>query len=536
MYKVFLVDDEIVIREGIRNNEIWEASGFVLSGEAPDGEIALAMLQDIKPDILITDIRMPFMDGLELSRRAIDMMPWLQVIILSGYDEFAYAKEAMAIGAHDYLLKPVNAQELLTAMQKVGNRIELARQEQANIHALQEQFSTNIQYLKEKLIQELFLCETQAGSEAALHDRARRLGMTLLANRYQALLITPLYTEKRHEESMAVQMQLRRQASGSGSSIHFCECGGYPLLLVFGDTEADLEERGYGVAQTIRHEIRRTVGIQTQVSLGKIVKTLRELPESYAAAQMVLQSLDAIDPTQKHLHAILGVEDIRHETGLSLAELDILPINQQLQFVSRKDMQTVLDRYIHSLGDSALHSAMMINYIYVEVILVASKIIKESGGNPKTILLDEFQQGGALTQLQSVEDVMPLIRRVLECAVAYRDETTGSSHSSTVRKAQAFLNDHYQDPNISLRNVADHVALSNNHFCTVFSQEAGQTFTEFLTDLRLTKAKELLRTTQLRSSEIAFRVGYNDPHYFSYLFKKNTGTNPREYRRKTINQ
>ena len=114
MVKVFLADDEIVVREGIRNNFPWEETEFSLVGEAPDGEMALAMLQDIKPDILITDIRMPFMDGLELCRALNATMPWMYIVIISGYDDFAYAKEAISIGVKEYLLKPVSVQELKT--------------------------------------------------------------------------------------------------------------------------------------------------------------------------------------------------------------------------------------------------------------------------------------------------------------------------------------------------------------------------------------------------------------------------------------
>ena len=112
MYKVFLVDDEIVIREGIRNSFPWEESGYTLVGEAPDGEIALPMIRDANPDILITDIRMPFMDGMQLCREVKRQMPWIGVVILSGYDDFTYARQAISLGVKEYLLKPVSAQEL----------------------------------------------------------------------------------------------------------------------------------------------------------------------------------------------------------------------------------------------------------------------------------------------------------------------------------------------------------------------------------------------------------------------------------------
>jgi two-component system response regulator YesN len=130
-----------------------------------------------------------------------------------------------------------------------------------------------------------------------------------------------------------------------------------------------------------------------------------------------------------------------------------------------------------------------------------------------------------------VDEVLPLCRDMLERAIAFRDSRGSARYGSVIRKARAFIEEHYADSNVTLHDVASHVALSNNHFCTVFSQEMGVTFTEYLTAARISRAKELLATTSMRTSDVAYAVGYNDPHYFSYLFKKNTGLSPRDFRK-----
>ena len=157
MYKVFLVDDEIVIRENIRNSFPWEGNGgseFTLVGEAPDGEIALQTMQDVKPDILITDIRMPFMDGMQLCEAVSHTMPWVQIVILSGYDDFAYAQQAISLGVKEYLLKPVSAQQLLEVLQRIAGRIREQRRQQADIQRIKEQFASSSAFLREKLLSE----------------------------------------------------------------------------------------------------------------------------------------------------------------------------------------------------------------------------------------------------------------------------------------------------------------------------------------------------------------------------------------------
>ena len=120
---------------------------------------------------------------------------------------------------------------------------------------------------------------------------------------------------------------------------------------------------------------------------------------------------------------------------------------------------------------------------------------------------------------------------MLEKAVAFRENQGSARYGRVIRKARAFIDEHFSDSNVTLHDVASHVALSNNHFCTVFSQEMGVTFTEYLTAVRIARAKELLTSGGMRTSDVAYAVGYNDPHYFSYLFKKNTGLSPRDYRK-----
>ena len=131
--KIFLVEDEIVIRNGIKNSIEWEKEGYEFVGEASDGELAYPMILKEKPDILITDIRMPFMDGLELSRLAKQELPDIRILILSGYDEFDYAKEAIRIGVTEYLLKPVSASKLLDSLKGVSQLIRQEKEEKERI-------------------------------------------------------------------------------------------------------------------------------------------------------------------------------------------------------------------------------------------------------------------------------------------------------------------------------------------------------------------------------------------------------------------
>ena len=185
MYSVFLVDDEPILLEGIRSKIDWESIGINFVGEATDGEIALSMLQELKPDILITDVKMPFMDGLELAAAIKKIQPWIKIIILSGHDEFDYAKKAISIGVEDYLLKPFTASEVIESVKKVTEHIDLERAQLSSISRMKEELKS-----RNKLIQKEFLNNLVHGSlnfDEAVED-GRKISLELDSSFYRIII------------------------------------------------------------------------------------------------------------------------------------------------------------------------------------------------------------------------------------------------------------------------------------------------------------------------------------------------------------
>ena len=194
MMKVFLVDDEIAIRENLRNSFPWEQNGFQLVGEAPDGEMALPMIRDLNPDILLTDIRMPFMDGMALCAEVKRVLPWIGVVILSGYDDFSYARQAISLGVKEYLLKPITADELGEALRRVAGQIAEERRAQS----LRREAASGNPFLREKLLASLFTEEGDRFEDEQLMRQMRAMGVNLAAGCYAVIDIAfPLKDEAR---------------------------------------------------------------------------------------------------------------------------------------------------------------------------------------------------------------------------------------------------------------------------------------------------------------------------------------------------
>lgn len=527
MYKVFLVDDEIVVREGIRTSFPWDTSGFVLAGEAPDGEIALSLMREIKPDILITDIRMPFMDGLALSREALKFMPSLKIIILSGFDEFTYAREALTLGAREYLLKPVSAQELEAALRRVSLQIDNDRRMHADLQAVRKQLELSSGLMKEQFLRDVLEGIRDEEKRSNIFLNARKLDVELTKRFCRVMLISIRHSEP--SDTLLPKALVSRVAdSQPEGSVYQCQLDGLLAMLFLNDDAGVMEEQIFGVAGAIKHEAAELKLPAMHIAIGGRAGSIFQAPDSLASAFVTLKAMRG--RMSEESTSIMDNAD--SQTGMSdvISLADDASLYDRLRFAAVSDVVGVVNAFL--LGDSeAQRSTLMLNYLLVESILTASRIIREHGGDPEKLLPHGMQDERGIALLTKPEDVTKAAQSALTRALEFRDMQSLSRYSETIRQACSFIEDRHTDPNISLSDAASSVHLSLNHFCTVFSQETGTTFIGYLTRLRLEHAMQLLEKTQMRSSEIALEVGYRDPHYFSYLFKKNIGYSPRDWRK-----
>ena len=523
--KVFLVDDEIAIRENLRNSFPWEENGFQLVGEAPDGEMALPMIRDLNPDILLTDIRMPFMDGMALCREVKRMMPWVGIVILSGYDDFSYAQQAISLGVKEYLLKPITAQELGKSLHRVAEQIAAERSAQESMESLRRDVVSGNQFLREKLLASLFTEEGDRFEDEQLMRQMRAMGVNLAANCYVVIDIAfPLRDEARAHARAA----LSDLAEASGGSVFTCGMSHSARALVLGDNEQDAEERAYSFASSAVHLPQLENCGELLLSIGETVADYYDIRRSMQSARHVRH----VATGQREGRRIIGVGELNDRTTM-LDSLELSPLYERLQYASAGEVEAILAEYAGALGGDAEGQDLAMGYLRVAAVIAARHIVSDAGAEPQEVL-DEALIAEALRA--EVSEGLDAAKRLLETAIACRERSGHALSDTPVGKARVYLSRHYADPNLMLQDVAGEVGMSQSHFSTVFAQETGITFTQYLTALRIGKAKELLAATSMRSSEIAFAVGYNDAHYFSYLFKKHTGVTPSEYRKSNKNE
>jgi two-component system response regulator YesN len=514
-YKVFFVEDEIVTREGIRDKVDWRGHGFEFCGEAPDGEIALPLLQTLRPDVLITDIKMPFMDGLELSRLVHERMPATKIVILSGHDEFEYAQKAIKLGVTEYLLKPVTVQDLHRALQQVAVELDHERQAQEDLLRLRSQVEETRASLRQRLLLDLVV---GAMSSAQAIEQAEELGLDLVAPAYLVVVI------RIEPNDPSAQFDYQRYAR---------TCNALSLLvehdLAVFLVKKDLEE----IVLVVKGESSEAL-----VEKHAWLRSLIEQQASRTECQLVMGSgtpkRRITDICASFVEALASLQSAAHHNGNGVAKAELLKINKSavesyLKCGVREDLDEFFDTFIWPLGETVLESAIVRHYILMDVVLTAAKFVSELGGNSDQVIPDL----DLIEDIRTSEQIRQQVQAILLAALAYRDSQVASQYAAMIQQASAYIDSHYADANLSLAEVAGQAHLSPSYFCTIFSQETGRTFKEYLTEIRMQRARELLRSTALKSFEIADQVGYSDPHYFSYVFRKHTGQSPTEFRWQT---
>jgi two-component system response regulator YesN len=532
VYKVFLVDDEVVVRHGIRDCINWEKTDFVFSGESPDGEFALPLIQEIKPDILITDIKMPFMDGLQLSQIIRKNMPWVKIIILSGHDEFDFAREAMRIGVTEYLLKPVTSDDLFESLKKVAVQIENEKKERENAEKLKNQLAQNTPLFRDKFLNELLLGMI---SPVDVIDNCSSLNINIISKFYIVEIIELEITKKDsteggYSEVLQAETLIDNVVMKNSDVIKFRRLLGEIILIIKGDNAESIEETAYGLAQSVKYDVERKTSCILGISIGSARERIQGITQSYKEADEI-KNYRYIYGKSK----ILGINDIKTSVGGKKEFIKIYKNNVYdfLKCGLKSDIHFFVNQYISNLNEVEMKSLIYVYYLFLDIVLNASRFIDELGGEIEQLMpwvadLENFVAG-----IDSIDEFGELTENTLNKVLEFRDTRVEKKYDSIINKAKEYIHKNFSNPGISLNSVSSYVNVSPSHFSTIFSQETGENFIEYLTKVRVKKAMELLKTTSLKSAEIAYDVGYNDPHYFCYIFKKAVGNTPKEYRNET---
>ena len=536
MQKVFLVEDEIVVREGIKNNIDWEKEGFQFVGEASDGELAYPMIRSTKPDILITDIKMPFMDGLELSQMVKREFPGIKIIILSGYNEFEYAKQAIQIGVTDYLLKPISSMKLMEAICKVRDIIKKEAKEKELLELYKKEMEEKVVLEKKRFFFDILQNKL---SLSQVIEKGTQLAIDLAAGAYTIILFQVSVKENPMDYSnnlILVRNQINELLKEKQEVIEF-ECENEIIAIIIkANNEKSLEEILVKYQNQLLGIMKGKSDLEYFGGIGSTVLRISELQESYYIANKAFSARYFMKSNQIMRGSDL-LKTFSHPDPIDMHAIDSEKMNTNflekfLKNGTREEINNFVEEYFSGSGNVNMNSLLFRQYIIMNVYFSVI-VFMETVGYSKEESVRELDNFLHLDEIIiSVVSAKEYMKKLLEKAFLLRDTIARQKYGDIIMTACNYIEENYHKDDISLNNVASIVNVSPTYFSAIFRQEMGQTFIDFLTETRMNKAKELLRCSNMKTTEIGYEIGYKDSHYFSYIFKKTQQCTPKEYRAK----
>lgn len=535
MYKLIIVDDEQEVRKGIINTIDWCELGFQVVGEAENGREALDLIEEDIPDVIITDISMQIMDGLELTASIRELYSMVKIVILTGYDDFMYAQKAVHFGVSDYILKPVLPQDILKLMHNLKSRIDDEIAEKEDKEKLQKHFTESMPVLRESFLTSLIMikpnkkdtekkinffnlqihgeyfatavitCDNESLSEAKNITRDTDQLMFLIQNIAQEIL-------KRH----------------SVGEIFFFNNTSVIIMGIQNDQRSITCNKIISYMDEIRQSIERFLKLTVTIGLGKVQNSIDKMQESYKAALTALDYKLVIGGNK-----VIFIEDVEHR-GTDIIVFDDEKermLISSIKFGTEQDIVSAIDAIFDDINGAKV-SIKEYRLFFLEIFATILKLARAFDFDTMEILSDDNFEDLDMNRFNTTDEVKDRLRSMCVRLMIQIKNQRMNTTQTLFEKAKDYISKNYGDCELCAKKLANHLYISTSYLGLVFKKEANTSFLKHLISVRLEVAVRMLEDPNIKLTEVAEKVGYSDVSYFSYFFKKNFGVSPREYRSK----
>lgn len=527
MYKIVLVDDEDVVRKGMRDLIPWEELDLEMVGDAPDGEKGLELINKVLPHIVFLDINMPKMDGMKLTKLLRETHPDIKIVLITGYDEFSYAREALRLGVEDYILKPITKEEVITLLEKIVTKLNEEQEEEKQQKLINDKIKQSKFLIQQRFIEELIFDEVE---DTLITKRSISAGIPYDKLYYSIALIDydhfikGLQTDENEITFFAIQNIAHEIVKKNKWGLTF-EMNGVNAILYCTDEGERVIEVYKERLEYIKKMITEYLDITITIGVGKIVHSIGDIDLAYKTANEALVN-----------RFFIGTNKII--TQDSYAKLpQVSHTNEWLEWENKLVQSIKNTKMFYEVLEEVCKKMEQIR-IPIETcqgiwnILVSSMLKKFVQIDERIIELfpDTINIMGDLKSKKTIEEIKLWVYKLYNTCNDYIEEQA-SPNKIHLQNITSFIEENYHIPDLSISMICKEVHLSPSYFSTVFKKTTGCTFVQFITDYRLEKAKEMLKYTSLKTYEIAEKVGYPDAQYFSTLFKKQFNRTPSDYRK-----
>ena len=523
MFKIIVADDEIIFREYLRTLIDWEHYGFEICCEARNGIEALEMIKEHKPDIALIDINMPFLDGLSLVEKINESGDNLSIILITGHSEFEYARKAVKLNVVDYILKPFDKEELVMTLLKIRGRL------QTQLDKRNEE-KGNLDLMKERFLNILISGELTAGEEET-RQQLRRFGADIVLehNLVASIEIDNMYSLWSDASEISLWkfavMNILNEIMGYGSR-HTAFKG--PEGRIVSVVELDENTGEAGCLERYRRVcelVKRYLDFTITIGVANPVKGVKAVRKAY------LESLVALQNKVVTVNAkVIPISSIATE-GMSIGYFPS-EINEKLLIALRTNDSTEVALLLENIFKFIKEKRLSLEYVYIVVMGLVSlcfSYIYEIGKNVDQIFDRDFSPYTEIKSKGSLDSLYQWSRLLFQTVLDLWDEGRLKKSKIMADNVREYIDANYHDSSLSVEGIANVIYMNSSYLRKIFKKELNMSVNDYIVDVRLQKARELIGSGNIKLSGISERVGYNDAGYFSKSFKKKFGISPSEY-------
>ncbi|WP_042200622.1 response regulator [Paenibacillus camerounensis] len=543
MYKLILAEDEEDVREGIIAQIDWEKYGFEVVEQAENGREAAEAVDRHMPDVVVTDIQMPFMNGLQLAEWIRSRHPNTKIIILTGFDEFEYAQKAIKLQIDEYILKPFSSQELIDVLLKVRAVIEAEIAEKENVYVLSEHYRKSLPVLREQFLSSLV---SRRLPLQEIRDKSSEYSIDLNGRQFQASVISIDYIHSGETEGPAAGWHISLRDTGDHNLQLFailniageiCQKHAFGKVFIHRDDvvllsvsraadETEITGSTFAILEEIRQNVQRFLKLTVTAGAGTVCQSAAMLFNSFSDAMQALDYRLILGNNR-----VIWIEDVESRAHQLPAfdELTQQSLIRTIKLGTVHELRQVVDELFGGL-DTAQVSTQDYQIFLLEIITSILRVAKESGSEAADFIGPGLSTLSELHKFNNMGEAKLWIIRICTRLMDSIASERQSSYKQLMDQAKEYIRSHYEESDISIGRVCQHLHISTGYFSSIFKKEMKMTFVSYLLQIRLEAAKELLRSTELKAFEIAEKIGFSDPNYFSFCFRKKYGQSPKEYK------
>lgn len=534
-YRIMIVDDEEEIRLGIIKKIDWEANGFIVVGDAENGQDALEKAEKLQPDVIMTDIKMPFMDGLELGKKLVELMPSTKIIVFSGCDDFEYAHKAIKINVVEYVLKPINSAELIEVLVRLKEQLDREYNEKRNLETLYKHYIKSLPVIREQ-----FLVGAIEGriNEEQWHEQMEELGIEF---KYKHLTVGIIQADgtlsfeenlnsfSGQKESALTPISIKKIVDENmGKYCKFISFIYSGMVIVMGNFEKkeDILLFIRGINEVCK-VYKRIMSLTISAGIGYVYSNPSQIRFSYRTAQNALDYRFILGAGKA-----IYIDDVEPDNSiqLQLDEKEERSMLNAIKISSEDEISEAIDSLFKKTEDLLLPFNQYRIYL-MEIMTSLLKLVQTYAFDIEEIFGENFNAYSYLESFNSIHEVKKwIIEKAIRINSYIKRERINSS-MMLIEKAKQYIKENYSDYDVSVEKLCSKLHVSPTYFSTMFKKETGTSFVNYLTATRLEEAVKLLNTTDDKTYMIAEKVGYPEANYFSYVFKKQFGVSPSKYRK-----